>query len=204
MRRAVPALVAVTVLLAGGAASAAVAKPKLPKCLTFADPKGDSGPGAPAATGDPSMDFTTVTLAVVKDTLVAKMTVATLGDNPTMAWGDRFQLNFNYDGKAVEIYYKRSRTRDTEAMVFYQQGIRVGGTFVTDSGISGIYDKATNTMTLATKFTTLKSAAGKGILGGRIEDVNTVVYSSNVAENILWDKADAPDGATFKVATCLQ
>ncbi len=201
MRRVVAALAVLSVVLPGGVAHAAP-RPKLPKCLTFTDPKGDAGVVAPAVTGDPALDFRQVTLSVTRDVLAVRMVVDAIGDNATKAWGDRFQLNFGYDKKAVEVYYKRSRTRDTEANAFKQQGIRVDESYVTDVGITGTYDQATNAMTLTVTLATLKSALGNRVVGGWIGNVATFTYGSFVSGNVNADEAKPPPGTAFRVSHC--
>ncbi len=201
MRRGIALFAVATVALTAGSASAVVPK-RLPRCLVYGDPKGDSGAGVPAASGDPAMDLTKVGYAVTRDSLVGKLTVDALGDNPTKAWGDRFQLNFTFGEKLVEIYWKRSRTRDSEQQLFHQAGIRVDGTFVSESGVKGTYDRATNTMTLSVTTKALKAAVGKAVDGVVVGDVAALVYGSYVSNNVLWDRADAPGAGVFRITRC--
>lgn len=192
-RRRVLSLAVVLLSSAGVAVSSAA--PKVPACPSFTDAKGD------ALGGDASLDISKVVYSATKDAFNVRITVAKLAENVAMAPGDRFQATFKAGEKTVEIYYKRSRTRSEESNVFYQQGLRVDGTFVTDA-VNAVHDLKKNTVTLTVKLGVLRSAAGKSSVADGVTEMRAIAFGSFVATNEAYDEAAAKEGQTFKVATC--
>lgn len=190
MNRAVLAAVVVAVA-AAPAPAIAKPKPKIPACTSFTDPAGDSGPGAAgvAPLNDATLDITKVRFSTVDKALVATLTVGSYTNRPTAGTGNRYQVAFDLDGKLVEIYWKDGPLREQEANAFYQQGVRVAGTFVHD-GVKGTAKG--NTVTMSVKLTMLKSAVGSKVEGERAENVRAQALSSYVAQNFAWDTADGP------------
>jgi hypothetical protein len=192
VQRTVLALVAGTLIVAPATAHAA-AKPKpkpkpLPLCLTVADAKGDSGlEGTP--TGDPALDLTSVRFSTADNSLVTTFTVDKWADRPTASAGNRFQATFTVAGKVVDIYYKNSPTREQEANAFYQQGIRVNGTFVTDAVTAKV---SGNAIAVSVKLNVLKSAVGATVQGAKATAISGTAMGSYVATNEAWDKAETP------------
>jgi hypothetical protein len=200
MNRAVLAAVVVAVAAAPAPAAIAKPKPKIPACTTISDPAGDSGPGAAgvAPLNDPTLDITKVRFSTVDKALVTTFTVGKYANRPTAGTGNRYQVAFDLDGKLVEIYWKDGPLREHEANAFYQQGVRVAGTFVHD-GVKGTAKG--NTVTMSVKLTMLKSAVGSKVEGARAENVRAQALSSYVAQNFAWDTADGPGfvvGATCR------
>ena len=181
------ALSVVGALAVAVTAAPAVAKPAAP-CATFTDPKGDSGPPADAA-----LDITSVTYKTVGKELVGTITADQVSSHPTFAPGNRFQLDFQLAGHAVTLYYKFSPTRDQEANAFYQQGLRVDGTFVTDT-VTGTVKG--NTVAIAIPYAELKGALGK-VMGKPLTGLTAQALASYVATNQSWDTATAPSGMTY-------
>lgn len=185
------ALAAGLVAMPVPAAMAAKPKPKpkpIPACVTYTDPAGDSGLEGLAG-NDPALDLTKVRFSTVDNAFVTQMTVTKYAERPTIGAGNRFQVTFTVNGKVVDVYYKIGPLREHEANAFYQQGVRVDGTFVHDA-VSGSVKE--NTVTIAVKLNMLKSAVGKAVEGARATDVVATAYASLVATNEPWDTAAAP------------
>ena len=187
-------VVALAVVPATGATAKPKPKPKpLPKCLAYTDDAADSGlvPGS----ADPALEITGVRMSSAPDrSLLTAITVAKYADRPLFGAGNRFQVTFNAAGHAIDLYYKIGPARDAERNAFYQSGIRVDGTFVTDAVTAEVKD---NTVTLAVKLAALKGAAGKAIEGAKATDINAMAMSSYVATNETWDEAAAPGSFTI-------
>jgi hypothetical protein len=176
-------LAAIAALVALPAAAPALAAKAPAACPSFTDAKGDSGPAPDAAT-----DITAVTYKTVGKELVATLTVDKLADRPMLAVGNRFQFDFKLAGHDVTLYYKTSPTRDVEANAFYQQGLRVDGTFVNDAVNPSIKG---NTVSIGVTFSELKGAAGP-VLGKPITAMTASTLLSYVATNEPSDSAEAP------------
>lgn len=207
MRRSALAVAAVTALaLLIAPAGAAVKKPKaapIPACAKFVDAKSDSGLQGNTQTSDPSLDIIGVTYAVTKDSFVATIAVDKLSSRPTLAAGNRYQATFAMGGKAVDVYYKRSPGRDVEENAFYQQGIRVDGTFVSgsDALVTSTQDDAKNTVSLIVKTKDLVGAAGlKTSPTPVLSGLTAVAFGSYVGSNQTWNTAD---GGAAKLALTL-
>lgn len=198
MQRTLLLVAAGALVVAPATAHAAKAKPKpkpkpLPLCLSVVDEKGDSGL-ASTPSNDPSLDLTNVRFSTANNALVTTFTVDKWSDRPLAAAGNRFQTTFTVAGKVVDVYYKTSPTRNEEANAFYQQGVRVDGTFVTDAVTATI---SGNTIAVAVKLTTLKSAVGATVQGAKATAVEAVAMGSYVATNQPWDEVTTP--ASFVV-----
>lgn len=195
---AVATLVAVPVTGAGATSPHGKAKgkpkpPPLPKCLTYADPAGDSGL-APGTT-DPALEITSVRMSTAADrSLLTAITVAKYADRPLLGAGNRFQVSFTAAEHLIDVYYKLGPARDAERNAFYQSGVRVDGTFVTDAVTAAVKG---NTVTLAVKLATLRGAAGKAVEGAKATGITAYAMSSYVATNETWDKAVAPGSFTI-------
>ncbi len=174
-------LAAVGAVLAASTAAPAFAAKTAP-CATFADPKGDTSPGP-----DPALDITSVTYKTVGKSLTGVITLDKASAHPAFAPGNRFELNFKVAGHDVTIYYKNSATRDAEANAFYQQGLRVDGTFVTDA-VEGKIDG--NTVTLSATYAELKGAVGAKVMGAAVTGLQAAARASYVATNQTFDTAD--------------
>jgi hypothetical protein len=198
MRRTLLPL-ALTAALAVTGVAAAAAK-KLPACASFTDAKSDAG--YVAGTGEATADITKVVYSASATEFVVRISVASLADNFTQAPGDRFQATFKAGSKTVDVYYKRSRTRDAEANVFYQQGLRVDGTFITDA-VTAKHDLKANTVSLIVKTGVLRNAVGKASLDEGLSELTARAMGSFVATNQTVDTATAPDSMGFKVAPCV-
>jgi len=191
MRRLTPAL-ALLAVTAGSLTAAADAAPKLAPCPKVDDAKGDAA--------DPSLDITGVTYSKVGKSLDVTIAVNKLAENVSTAPGDRFEAVFTANDKKVEVYYKRSRTREEEANVFYQQGLRVDGVFVSDSGIAAKYNLDTSTVTISITLGALKAGVGKSVDGATITDLGAEALGSLVATNSSADVAESTK--SFKVTAC--
>lgn len=187
-RLAVTGIVAITALVAPTFAAAKVAP-----CPVVPDAKGDFA--------DPSLDITQVTYAKVGKALSGTIKVAKLAENVATAWGDRFMLTFTANDREVEVYYKRSRTRNEEANVFYQQGLRVDGVFVSDAGIKAEHNLDASTVTITIALPALKSGVGKSVDGAEISDLGARAQGSFIGINNPADSAESD--LTFKVAPCV-
>lgn len=188
IRRAAPA----AALLAACCLTAPAGAAKLPACAVVEDAKGDSPDG--------SLDITKVTYAKVGKSLEIRLAIAALAENATTGWGDRFQANFRANDKLVEVYWKRSRTRDVEANVFYQSGLRVDGTFVSDAGISAKHDLDAGTVTITVTLAAVKAGVGKSLDGAAITEIGAVAFASFVATNQQSDIVESTK--SFVVADC--
>ena len=185
-------LVAVAAGLVAAPVPAAVAKPKpkpLPACVQYADPTGDSGAEGLTPLNDPALDITKVRFSTVDSAMVTQISLSKYVDRPTLGTGGRYQVTFNLDGKVVDIYWKNGPAREEEANAFYQQGVRVDGTFIHDGVAGSVKD---NVVTLAVKLTMLKSAVGSKVDGARATEVEAYAWSSYVGTNLPWDTAAAP------------
>jgi len=189
-----PTLAAAVAALCVAAVPASAAA-RVPVCPVVTDPKGDATPP------DASLDVTSVTYSKVGKDLAVTIKVDKLAENVSTAWGDRFQAEFNANDKAVEVYYKRSRTRNEEANVFYQSGLRVSGTFVSDAGIKAKHDLKASTVTITIALTSLKAGVGKSVDGAEISDLGASAQRSFIGTN---NRADTVTSETsFKVAPCV-
>jgi hypothetical protein len=174
---------AVAAALVAGLSAAPALAAKTPACPAFSDAKGDGGPSS-----DPALDITAVTYKTVGKELVATLAVDKLADRPQLAVGNRFQFDFKLAGHDVTLYYKTSPTRDQEANAFYQQGLRVDGTFINDAVNPSIKG---NNVSIGVTFSELKSAIGK-VLGQPITSMTASTLLSYVATNQSADTAAAP------------
>lgn len=189
MKRTVLAVVALgLVAVPVPAAVAKKAKP-LPACVQYTDAAGDSGARGVTALNDPALDITKVRFSNVDKSLVADISLSKYALRPNAGVGARYQLTFTVDGKVVDVYWKNGPLREHEANAFYQQGVRVNGTFVHD-GVKGSVRE--NVVTLAVKLTMLKSAVGSTVEGVKATDVRAIAMSSYVGTNESWDTAPAP------------
>lgn len=188
MKRIVLAAVAVGLVAIPVPAALAKAKP-LPACVQFADPSGDSGVRGVTAANDPALDITKVRFSTVDKALVADITLSKYALRPNAAVGGRYQVTFTVDGKVVDIYWKNGPFREQEANAFYQQGVRVNGTFAHD-GVTGSVKE--NVVRLAVKLTMLKSAVGSTVEKAKATDARAIAYGSYVGTNESWDTAPAP------------
>ncbi len=184
-RSTLAALVTALVAVAAPAASGKA----LPLCLTFTDAAGDAGPNGVGAAGDPSLDVTKVRFTTIDKALVAQITVAKFADRAALATGNRYQVAFNLDGKLVEIYWKNGPLREHEANAFYQQGVRVDGTFKHD-GVTGSVKE--NVVSIAVKLTMLKSAVGGNVEKVKAVEPRALGQASYVGTNSTWDTATGP------------
>lgn len=207
MRRPLVVVAAATALaLLVAPAGAAVKKPKappIPACAKFADPKADSGLAGNTQASDPSLDITGVTYAVTKDSFVVTIAVDKVSSRPTLAAGNRYQATFGMAGKAVDVYYKRSPGRDAEENAFYQQGIRVDGTFVpgSDALVTSTQDDAKNTVSLIVASKSLLSTVGaKASPAPVLSGLTALAMGSYIGTNQTWDTAD---GGAAKLALTL-
>lgn len=185
-------LVAVAAGLIAAPVPAAFAKPKpkpLPACTQYTDPAGDSGAEGVTPLNDPALDITKVRFSTADSAFVTQLTLSKFADRPTLGTGSRYQVTFTVDGKVVDVYWKTGPAREQEANAFYQQGVRVDGTFVHDA-VSGSVKE--NVVTIAVKLNMLKSAVGKKVEGARATDVEAYAWSSYVGTNVPWDTAAAP------------
>jgi len=201
MKRAVLMAAALAVVAAPAPAAIAKSKPKIPACFSFADAANDSGPGVPGAApaGDPTMDLVNVRFSTVDKALVMQLKVGSYANRPKHAVGNRYQVRFDVDGKNVEIYWKDSPVRNEEANAFYQQGVRVDGTFKHD----GVTGKASgNLVTMSVKLTMLKSAVASKVEGVRAGNVSALAMSSYVAQNLTWDTATGPESGFVIGGAC--
>lgn len=197
---AVAALAVVTMPVTGAGATSPHGKakghpkpPPLPKCLTYADPAGDSGL-APGTT-DPALEITSVRLSTGADrSLSTAITVAKYADRPLFGTGNRFQVTFTAAEHVIDVYYKLGPARDTERNAFYQSGVRVDGAFVTDAVKGAVKG---NTVTLTVTLATLRGAAGKAVEGAKATGITAYAMSSYVATNETWDSAAAPTSFTI-------
>ncbi len=178
----------VVAALAGLAATAVPSYAGTSACTTFSDPKGDGSVEGVAAP-DPALDITKVSFGSTTKALQLKVSLDKLAERPMYAPGNRVQVTFTVKGREVVVYYKYSATRTQEENAFYQQGIRVDGTFfsaVLEPSVVG------NDVVMSVRYTELKSAVGADIKGLALTGLKAEALASYVATNETWDTATAP------------
>lgn len=201
MRRRALALAAVVALgLVPGAAQAA--RTPLPKCLSFADPVGDTQLRGSSALGDQALDVRSVTLGVRGDEMVGTIRLVAMAERPKYAWGDRFQFSFLSGSDTVGVFHKRSATRSAEEHVVIQQGVTRNGHTVTTSGVTALYDAGTSTVTLAVKLRTLRETLGRGLENTAVSAVSVDAVGSYVLVHQTWDNAAPRRETTMRVTGC--
>lgn len=181
-------LVASAVAAAVVVPSAASARP-LPPCLSFADARGDSGPGGATALGDATLDVTRVRVSSERGSWVARVTVAGYAERPQLAAGNRYEVLFTLGQDRVRVYWKDSPTRDDEARVYLQQGIYVNDVPRHDQVVGRVDG---NVVTIAVTHTMLGSALGYRADGQRATALRVESYGSYVAQKAAWDTAESP------------
>lgn len=170
-----------------------------PSCVSFTDPVGDgaiSDSDVPASVPAPdsALDIKAVKYASTAKALVATLSlVAPKADHPTFAPGSRAQLQFEVDGKSVVAYYKYSGTREAEANLYYQAGIRVDGVF-SPAAVIGELKGSDVVMTI--RYTEFK-AAGAAIAGKKLTKLEGHMLGSYVGASLNWDTAAAPASKSF-------
>jgi hypothetical protein len=163
----------------------------------FANAAGAAGGVAPLDDG--AMDLTNVRVSTADKALVMQLTVAAYANRPKHAAGNRYQVEFNVGGKAVEVYWKDGPARAQEANAFYQQRVRVDGEFKHDVVTGSVKG---DVVTMVVKLAMLKSAVGAKVEGVRAENVAASALSSYVAQNFRWDEAVGPESGFVVGGAC--
>lgn len=183
------AVAAALAALVAAPVPAAVARP-LPKCVQYTDPTGDSGFEGLTPLNDPAMDITKVRFSTQDSAFVMEMSLAKVAQRPMFGTGGRYQVTFDVEEHTVDVYWKYGPAREYEANAFYQQGVRVDGTFMHDA-VSGSVKG--DTVRIAVKLNMLKSAVGRKVQGVRATNVEALAWTSYVGTNQQWDAARAPE-----------
>ncbi len=191
-------LATVAAALAAGVAPALAAP--VSACTTFTDPKGDTAirdSDLPSAipVSDSALDVTNVRFSSTAKALVMTVTLDKLNEShPTFAPGSRVQTTFTVRGREVVVYYKFSTTRDQEANAYYQQGIRVDGTFMPAAMVGEVKG---NDVTMTVRYADLKPLVGGEVKGQKLSGLKGQGMGSYVGASFEFDEALAAKAATF-------
>lgn len=172
----------------------AVAKPR---CLTFADARGDSGRAAPL--GDDALDVTNVRFLTTGQTLVAQVTVASFASRPALATGGRYEAAFTVGGHDVGLYWTSGPVESQLGKAFSQQGVRVDGEFVAAS-VTGRVEG--DTVSLAVSLGTLRSVLHSKVERLRATDVSVTASATYANRAVEWDAAPGPATGFALGAAC--
>lgn len=198
-------------LVLGAVAVPASAATPLKACPKFSDAVGDSAltldeeqpplPTVPIGpVKDAALDITSVVFKPAGKGLAMAITVDKYADRPTYSLGNRYQVEFTAGHDDYVVYYKNSVSRDVEGKVYYQSGVKQGGTFV-HSDVTATY--VGNTITLLLSKAALTASFGPKAVGSKITQMRATAYASYGADNEYFDKAAAPSALSYVIgAAC--
>jgi len=210
LRRALYALVSVSVVTASVASSADAAtkkkpkpkKPVTPACASFTDPSGDSYlQASPAkAPTDNTLDVTKVTYGVANGTLTIKLTVPAYAATQQASGGSEFDGGFSVGGHTVTLFANRGPAWTATSLAFAQQGIQIDGTYVQKTNAVVTSTVTGGVVTLTAALADIATAAGVPVSGATMSAFNFTAWGTYGA---LLEKFDiGQGGTTAKLVTC--